>query len=81
MPNLNVSVLRFNLGPMRSYMLEGFIQEVFELDTTKSYLRKQVYIGRVVTNKLNQSASIAAFQQKNEKKLRFPLSFWLPSSK
>ena len=77
---MNVSVLRFNLGPMRSYMLEGFIQEVFELDTTISYLRKQVYIGRVMTNKLNQSASIAALPQKNEKKSRFPLSFWLFSS-
>ena len=79
-PNLNVSVLRFNLGPMHSYMLEGFIQEVFELDTTKSYLRKQVYIGRVMTNKLNQSASIAAFQQKHEKKSRFPFSFCLSNS-
>ena len=70
-----MSVLRFNLGPMHSYMLEGLIQEVFELNTTKSYLRKQVYIGRVVTNNLNQSASIVAFQQKNEKKSHFSLSF------
>ena len=72
-------VLRFNLGPM--HLLDGLVGEVLALNTTKSYLREAVSIGRTVTKDLNKSASIGSFQERNEKKSRFPHSFWLSSSK
>ena len=39
--------LRFNLGPL--HLLNGLIDEVLALGTTKSYLRQAVYIGKTVT--------------------------------
>ena len=72
-------VLRFNLGPM--HLLEGLVAEVLAMDTAKFYLRKEIKIGRVVTNDLNKSSAMATFQKKNEKKSRFPNSFWIYNSK
>ena len=72
-------VLRFNLGPM--HLLEGLVAEVLAMDTAKFYLRKEIKIGRVVTDDLNKSSAMATFQKKNEKKSRFPNSFWISSSK
>ena len=63
-------VLRFNLGPM--HLLDGLVGEVLALNTTKSYLREAVSIGRTVTKDLNKSASIGSFQERNEKKISFP---------
>ena len=51
-------VLNFNLGPLKD--LDGLIDEVLALDSAKSYLRKQVTIGRTVTD-------LAKFQKKGEK--------------
>ena len=59
-------VLRFNLGPL--HLLDGFIDEILALETTKSYLRKEIKFGRVVTNDLNKSAVVGSFQKKNEEK-------------
>ena len=56
----------FYLGPLKD--LEGFIdREVLALDSAKSYLRKQVTIGRTVTGDFNKSADLATFQKKSEK--------------
>ena len=64
------------------HLLDGLIGEVLALNTTKSYLREAVSIGRTVTKDLNKSASIGSFQERNEKKNRASLhSFWLSSSK
>ena len=52
----------FNLGPLKD--LDGLIDEVLALDSTKSYLRKQVTIGRTVTGYLNKSAGLATFHKK-----------------
>ena len=71
-------VLRFNLGPL--HLLNGLIDEVLALGTTKSYLRQAIYIGKTVTKDLKKSATIGSFQKKNETKSRFPLSFWLSST-
>ena len=61
--------------------LDGLIDEVLALDSAKSYLRKQVEIGRTTTGDLNKSAALATFQKKSEKKSHFPASFWKSSSK
>ena len=72
-------VLNFNLGPLKD--LDGLIDEVLVLESAKSYLRKQVTIGRTATGDLNKSAALATFQKKMEKKSHFPASFWKSSSK
>ena len=72
-------VLNFNLGPLKD--LDGLIDEVLALDSAKSYLRKQVTIGRTATGDLNKSAALATFQKKSGKKSHFPASFWKSSSK
>ena len=48
------------------HFLDGLVGEDLALDTTKSYLRQAVYIGRTVTKDLNKSASIGSFQERNE---------------
>ena len=45
---------------------------VLALDSTKSYLRKKVKIGRATTGYLNKSVALATFQNKSEKKSHFP---------
>ena len=40
---------------------------VLALDSTKSYLRKKVKIGRETTGYLNKGAALATFQKKSEK--------------
>ena len=71
--------------PNFSRFLDFLIDEVLALDSglnsAKSYLRKQVEIGRTTTGDLNKSAALATFQKKSEKKLHFPASFWKSSSK
>ena len=68
-------VLNFNLGPLKD--LDGLIDEVLALDSAKSYLRKQVTIGR--TGDLNKSAALATFQKKSEKSLIFQHHFGNPA--
>ena len=60
-----------NLGPLKH--LDGLIDEVLPHDSANSYLRKQVIIGRTVTD-------LATFQKKGEKS-HFPTSIWKSSSK
>ncbi len=67
----------FNLGPLK----DGLIDENLALDSAKSYLRKQVEIGRTTTGDLNKSAVVATFHKKSEKKSHFPASFWKSSFK
>ena len=67
----------FNLGPLKD--LDGLIDEVLALDSAKSYLRKQVTIGRTATGDLNKSAALATFQQKSEKSLIFQHHFGNPA--
>ena len=68
-------VLNFNLGPLKD--LDGLIDEVLALDSAKSYLRKQVEIGRTTTGDLNKSA--ATFQKKSEKSCIFLHHFGNPA--
>ena len=70
-------VLNFNLGPLKD--LDGLIDEVLALDSAKSYLRKQVTIGRTATGDLNKSAALATFQKKSEKSLIFQHHFGNPA--
>ena len=42
----------------------SLIDEILVLDSAKSYLRKQVTIGRTVTGDFNKSAALATFQKK-----------------
>ena len=53
--------------------------EVLALDSAKSYLRKQVTIGRTATGDLNKSAALATFQKKSEKSLIFQHHFGNPA--
>ena len=71
-------VLNFNLGPLKD--LDGLIDEVLALDSAKSYLRKQVTIGRTATGDLNKSAALATFQKKSEKKVSFSSIIFAPNS-
>ena len=68
----------FNLGPLKD--LDGLIDEVLTPHSAKSYLRKQVEIGRTTTGDLNKSAALATFQKKVKKKLHFSASFWKSNS-
>ena len=66
-------MLNFNLGPLKG--LDGLIDEVLALDSAKSYLRKQVTIGRTATRDLNKGAALATFQKKSKKSLIFQHHF------
>ena len=70
-------VLNFNSGPLKD--LDGLIDEVLALDSAKSYLRKQVTIGRTATGDLNKSAALATFQKKSKKSLIFQHHFGNPA--
>ena len=59
--------------------LDGLIDEVLALDSAKSYLRKQVEIGRTTTGDLNKSAALATFQKKSEKSRIFLHHFGNPA--
>ena len=67
----------FNLGPLKD--LDDLIDEVLALDSAKSYLRKQVEIGRTTTGDLNKSAALATFQKKSEKSRIFLHHFGNPA--
>ena len=66
----------FNLGPLK----DGLIDEVLALDSAKSYLRKQVEIGRTTKGDTNKSAALATFQKKSEKSHIFLHHFGNPVS-
>ena len=55
----------FNLGPLKD--LDDLIDEVLARDSAKSYLRKQVEIGKTTTGDFNKSAALATFQKKRKK--------------
>ena len=55
----------------------GLIDEVLALDSAKSYLRKQVTIGRTVTGE----CSLSHISKEKWKKSHFQASFWKSSSK
>ena len=67
----------FNVGPLKD--LDGLIDEILALDSAKSYLRKQVTIGRTVTGDLNKRAALATFQKKSEKSHIFQHHFGNPA--
>ena len=62
------------------YLSDNFVNGLLTLDATKSYLRKQIKAGRIVTQIL-KSAAITTFQKKNVEKSPFLTSFCLSSSK
>ena len=67
--------LRVNLGPM--HLLKDFVNDVFVSDP-KDYVRKENRISKITSQDINKSS--ATFQKNNEKKSRFPNSFWESSS-
>ena len=71
-------VLRVNLGPL--HLLDNLVDEVMATDPGKSYVRKGGVISKISSKDFNKSAALATFEGKNEKKSRFPLSFWTNSS-
>ena len=68
-------VLRFNLGPL--HLMDNLIDEVLKIDPGKSYIRKETNISQIVSKDINKSAAIATFEKNDEKKSRFPFSFWI----
>ena len=71
--------LRVNLGPM--HLWDGLINEVLAYDSSKTYVRKESKIRRLVCSKdLNKSAAIANYETESEMKSTFPISFWDLSS-
>ena len=56
-----------------SKYLDDLIDEVLALDSAKSYLRKQVTIGRTATEDLNKSAALAKFERKVKESLIFEI--------
>ena len=67
--------LRVNLGPM--HLWDGLINEVLAYDSSKTYVRKESKIRRLVCSKdLNKSAAIANYETESEMKSTFPISFW-----
>ena len=79
--NLNIEMyLKFNLGPL--HLLDNFVKEILASDSSQSYLRKEQAKKRsLVTNDLNKSAAMEIIEKRNEKKSRFPISFWQDTSK
>ena len=67
-------MLWVNLRPLD--VLDNFIEEILALDTTKSYLRKQIKEEEL--SDLNKSAALALFQKKSES--HFTTSSWVSSS-
>ena len=70
-------VLRFNLGPL--HLLDNLIEEIFTSESSKTYVRKETKISRLITKDLNKSAAVDTFDKHNEQKSRFPLYFRLTS--
>ena len=72
--------LKFNLGPL--HLLDKFVKEILASDSSQSYLRKeQAKKRRLVTNDLNESATMETIEKRIEIKSRFPTSFWQDTSK
>ena len=71
-------VLRVNLGPL--HLMDSLVDEVIAIDPSKSYVRKESRISEIVSKDINKSAAIATYEKNNEKKSRFPHSFWIGSS-
>ena len=69
-------MFRVNLGPLDA--LDSFIEKILALDTTKSFLRKQIKLEEL--SDLNKSAALSPFQKKTEEKSHFTTSFWHSSS-
>ena len=55
-------VLRVNLGPLH-ILAEGLVNEVFEFDKGKSYLRKESRLSHLVSKDLNKSAAVSTFEK------------------
>lgn len=70
-------VFRVNLGPLH-ILAEGLVNEVFEFDKGKSYLRKESRFSHLVSKDLNKSAAVSRFKKECEEKSHFPTHFLLP---
>ena len=68
-------VLRYNLGPLHTLLKKGFADEVFNRDK-KEYVRRTNRPDKISTKDLTKSSGIDTFEEKEEKKSHFPLSFW-----
>ena len=68
-------VLRYNLGPIHTLLKKGFADEVFNRDK-KEYVRRTDRPDKITTKDLTKSSGIGTFEEKEEEKSHFPLSFW-----
>ena len=68
-------MMNFNLGPM--HCLDSVINQVLASDKSKTYIRGTLLEGRLKTKDVNKSSAIETFEETEEKKSRFPASFWL----
>ena len=64
-----------NFSKFFKIQTKNWTDEVLALDSAKSYLRKEVKIGRTTTRDLNMSAALATFQKKSEKSHIFQYHF------
>lgn len=74
-------VLRANLGPLH-LLDKNLVQEIFESNLNKSYLREETRISQLFSSKgdIKKSSGLSTFEEKCEKKSRFPSDFWLTKS-
>ena len=66
--------LRVSLGPM--HLWDGLINEVLAYDSSKTCVRKESKIRRLVSKDLNKSVAIANYETESEMKSTFPIYFW-----
>ena len=57
----------------------GLVNEIFEFNKGKSYLRKESRIYHLISKDLNKSADVSTFKKKCEETSHFPTHFWLPN--
>ena len=71
--------MRGNTLPDKKYIFQNPDKKLKFFDSAKSYLRKQVTIGRSATGDLDKSAALATFPKKSEKSLIFQHHFGNPA--
>ena len=69
----NEMVLRVNLGPL--HLMGNLIDEILT-SNAKSYVRAEKRLNQLPSKDINKTSTIDTFEQKNEKKSRFPLCVW-----
>ena len=67
-------VLRYNLGPLHK-LQKKIVDEIYNREK-KEYVRRVKIPGKLVTKDVTKSSANGTFQEREEEKSHFPLSFW-----